>query len=97
MRTNCPVRVPSRHNPETQLDAKSAGAIDPGQMNKWERETEGETEVEREGGERGGEGGEEGNVWRSVIVRETECCHTSTPASSPSQINTIFVFVSTVL
>lgn len=61
---------------ETQLDAKTPGAIDPREGAERERET---GSVRR-----GGRGG--------VIVRETEWCHTSTSRRLPApRIDTIFV------
>lgn len=66
--TVCPVTDHCLHEAEAPPDGKSAALIDPGQMNKWEREEE-----------RGGRGG----MLRSLIFSETECCHTSPPAFSP--------------
>lgn len=79
--THGPLRPHSLHSVGTQLDIMAAGAIDRLQMNGWEKESEREKK----------------NVWRGVIVCETECCHTSTPTFSPSQINTSFVFFHTLL
>lgn len=73
------------HTAETHLDAKTTGAIDPRQMRERDYVCGCVRERER-GNERG-----RGNVWTGVIVDETECCHTSTPAASPPLINTIFV------
>lgn len=84
--TVCPVTDHCLHEAEAPPDGKSAALIDPGQMNKWERE--------EERGGRGGEYVEESHLFWNGVLSHLTSRLLPPPLRS---INTIFVFVSTAL